>query len=87
MEKEIRIDSINLTIGKKEISLTVAEAKKLKEALEGIFKETIVYQGGYWRYPAWSSGNVQLLGSCTTLDCKNITLTGNSTSRSLAVEI
>ena len=60
---------------------------ELKEALEGVFKETIIYQGGYWRYPTWYGGNVQLLGSCTTSDCKNITLTGNSTSNSLEIKI
>ena len=64
-DKEIKINSINLTIGKKEISLTVEEAKKLKEALNTLFAEAIVYRGilgvpNYWCYrPFWSgTGNI-----------------------------
>lgn len=42
MEKEVEIKNINLQIGKKEISLTVEEAKKLKAVLSTLFEEKTV---------------------------------------------
>lgn len=46
---EIKVDSINITIGKKEISLSVEEAKKLHAALDELFKTRIEYRD-YWRW-------------------------------------
>ena len=51
MEKEIKVSSINLVIGKKELSLTVEEAKKLKEALDVILTEKVVYRDSIWARP------------------------------------
>jgi len=50
-EKEIAIESLNIKIGSREINLTVAEAKKLKKALEDIFGKEIIqeyHDRGYW---------------------------------------
>lgn len=51
MEKEISIDSLNIKIGGREISLSVAEAKKLKTALEDLFGKQIVHEHhDHWFY-------------------------------------
>ena len=75
-DKEIKITSLNLVIGKKELQLTVEESKKLYAALKEMFdKEVIkeVYHYPYWtwNYPkyTWFSGaidpNIQLCSSTT----------------------
>ena len=58
--KDVKIESVNLKIGKKEISLTTEEAKKLLDALQELFKKEVVtivkeehHHHGYpWR-PYW----------------------------------
>ena len=51
MEKEIKIESLKINIGKKEIELSVEEAKKLKKALEDIFGKEIVHEHHHdWWY-------------------------------------
>jgi hypothetical protein len=42
-EKEIKVNSINLTIGNREISLTVDEARKLKGELDNLLSGSTVY--------------------------------------------
>jgi len=50
-EKEIAIDSLNIKIGGREISLSVAEAKKLKKALEDLFGKEVVHEHhDHWYY-------------------------------------
>lgn len=49
--KEIAIDSLNIKIGGREISLTIEEAKKLKTALEDLFgKDIIKIVEHQWHY-------------------------------------
>ena len=43
MEK-VEIKNINLKIGKKTLTLTVEEAKKLKDVLDSLFGENIIYK-------------------------------------------
>lgn len=57
-KKDTLIKGINLQIGKKEIQLSVEEAKELKKALEELFGEKIVkeehhHYNGYTYYPYW----------------------------------
>ena len=41
-EKEVTIQSIKIIMGKKEVELSIEEAKKLKKALEEIFGEKVI---------------------------------------------
>ena len=54
MEKEIKIDSLNIKIGGREIELSLDEAKKLHKALSEIFtvdkKVEHVHHYDYYRY-------------------------------------
>ena len=67
MEKEIEVSSIKITMGKKEVDLTIEEAKKIKKALEEIFSEKVVektehhHHHDYYRqyYPIWSTNYAQ----------------------------
>lgn len=69
-DKQVEISSLNLLVGKREISLTLEEAKKLKKALDDLFgkevhehhfhtkevvKETWPYN--YWRIPTGYYGS------------------------------
>lgn len=48
---EIRIDTINITLGKKEINLTLEQAKKLKSLLEDLFGKEVIKEirhDWYW---------------------------------------
>lgn len=62
-ETEIKIDTINLTMGKKEISLSVEDAKKLSAVLNELFKtktETNTIYVDRWNYyprPYWGGGD------------------------------
>lgn len=66
-EKEIKIESINLVIGKKEISLSLEEARKLKNALDELFQERN-FRNTYpvyipydpVRYPSWTTDIVYM---------------------------
>jgi len=52
MSQEIEVKSIKLQLGRKEVELTVEEAKKLKSALDGFLGKEIVREcGGWWWYP------------------------------------
>ena len=42
MEKEVTIQSIKITMGKREVELSIEEAKKLKKALEEIFGTKVI---------------------------------------------
>jgi hypothetical protein len=42
MEKDVKLDSINLKIGSKTIELTLEEAKKLKGILEDLFGKEVI---------------------------------------------
>lgn len=42
MEKNVEITEIKILLGKKEITLSVADARKLKKALEDMFGEKVV---------------------------------------------
>ena len=41
MSKEVEVTSIKIKMGKKEVDISIAEAHKLKEALDKLFGETI----------------------------------------------
>ena len=53
-EKEIEITKVVLKLGAREVELTVDEARKLKSALDGLFKEKEivreVHHHDYWRW-------------------------------------
>lgn len=65
-EKKIEVTGLNLKLGDKKITLTVEQAKKLKQALDEIFgkKEVIreipcpypvrPYTPWYWEYPTYA---------------------------------
>lgn len=55
MDKEIEVKSLKLAIGKREIDLTIEEARKLRTALDEIFGTgTIRHEHHYdrWWWPA-----------------------------------
>ena len=54
MEKQIKIESINFSIGKRELTLTLEEARKLKEALDTLFGKEQVH---HWHYDWWYKYN------------------------------
>ena len=65
MSKEVSVKSLTIKIGAREISLDVAEAKKLKEALEDLLGKEIIrevrverWHDPVWRYtgPVWING-------------------------------
>jgi len=49
-EKKIEVTSINFTLGRKEVSLTMDEAKKLKLLLDEMFGKEVVhhYDNNWW---------------------------------------
>ena len=50
-EKEIAIDSLNIKIGGRDIELSIAEAKKLKKALEDLFGKEVIHEyHDHWYY-------------------------------------
>lgn len=60
MEKEVSIQSIKILMGKREVELSIEEAKKLKKALEEIFgtkvieKTEHIHYHDYFRYYDWN---------------------------------
>lgn len=58
MEKEVSIQSIKILMGKKEVELSIEEAKKLHKALAEIFQEKIVektiHHYDYYRHYDWN---------------------------------
>jgi hypothetical protein len=86
-EKTVEISKVNIKIGKKEIELSVEEAKELKEILNETFGEKgVVYipqpypvyerpwRWRYWGEPTWTyvSG-----GTDATTQCYTVTLTAS----------
>ena len=67
MSKEVSVKSITIKIGAREISLDVAEAKKLKEALEDLFVSKAIREiwpnpslspRWHWYGPVWTSSDI-----------------------------
>lgn len=65
MSKEVSVKDLTIKIGARDITLEVAEAKKLRDALNDLFgKEVVrevrveVWKEPYWRWhgPVWISG-------------------------------
>lgn len=76
-EKEIKVEIINLTLGKKQLSLSVEEARKLMSVLIELFNErpaqvTITpypFNYPYYVYyprPFWTADKVEI--TCTSLN-------------------
>lgn len=69
VEREIGIKSLTIKVGAREICLEIQEARKLKEALEDLFRKEVIrevviehHREPYWRWdgPVWvSSGTGQ----------------------------
>jgi len=55
MTKNVKVSNINIKIGKKEVTLTLEEAKELRELLNETFgdKETMYVPNPYPVYPIW----------------------------------
>lgn len=76
--KEIKIDSISLKIGTREINLSIEECKKLHDALSELFKTRIEYRDRwYWNhitypyappitYSTIDEGSIKISSSSTT---------------------
>jgi len=58
MEKEVSIQSIKILMGKKEVELSIEEAKKLHKALAEIFAEKVVektvHHYDHYRHYDWN---------------------------------
>lgn len=75
MSNDNIIKAVRLKLGRKEVELTVEEAKKLKEALDNLFGRRVIEYvpydpyPWYWR-PLWYSGttNIECTRYTTTLD-------------------
>jgi len=63
MEKSVEIKELKLKLGKKEVTLTIEEARRLKKALEEVFGKEIIREEHihhdhypyhwYWYKPYW----------------------------------
>jgi len=56
-EKDVKITSLELELGKKKVSLTIGEARKLKNALDELFATKVIHEEhhhhdypNYWWY-------------------------------------
>ena len=87
-EKKVEVDSITVKIGGRSIPLSLAEAKKLKEALNELFGKTEVVREGnhhcdrwYWPYrysgPTWQWSTKDNTGDAPQYTIKNSS--GNAT--------
>ena len=86
-EKEISIDSLDIKIGGREIKLSIAEAKKLKKALEELFGKEVIHEyhnGWYYRqypyqYYTWGGITCNATVSSTTItnatNCLSLSIT------------
>jgi len=71
------IKEIKLQLGQKEVSLTVEEAKKLKEALDELFNKSVVtevpipypYPIWRWWYPTWGFSTADGVYRITNTAC------------------
>jgi len=79
MEKEIKIDSINITIGKRDLSLSIEEAKKLHSALNDLFGAKIEYRDWGWRWSPVVTYTGTSSGIFTQVTSTNISTTGQLT--------
>lgn len=66
MAREVEVKGLTIQVGAREIELTVAEAKKLKDALNDLFGKEIVrevvvekrvYPNWYWSGPIWGGNS------------------------------
>lgn len=85
VENEILIKELTIKLGKKEISLTVDEAKKLKKSLEDLFgKEVIkevVHEHHYdWYYRYLSSPSPYVSNPPYTVWCGSDATSGTATN-------
>lgn len=82
MEKEIKVESLKISIGKKEIELNIEDAKKLKKALEDIFGKEVVHEHHdhwYYRY------NYPYNSYWGTITCGNLVdMTGGNSTATVA---
>lgn len=90
MEKEIRIESINIAIGKRELTLSIEDAKKLHSALNNLFGAKIEYRDWGWRWGptvtlsgAASGSSITTANTVSTFTASN---TNISNTASLAIE-
>ena len=57
-EKTIAVQKLVLCIGKKELVLSVDEARELKKALESVLGKEVVHHYSGYNYPYWWGGVV-----------------------------
>ena len=82
MEKQIEVTTLKIQIGKRELELTVSDAKKLHAALTELFGNTVKHEHHYdgWRWPylqpvftySASSGETFQLGAVSNPDSVTI---------------
>jgi len=77
---EVKINKISLQIGRKQVDLTVSEAKRLKSLLDEMYGSAIVERHDHWHWrpyqPHWatwtySTDNVTLRSSYGSVQCSN----------------
>lgn len=80
MSEDVRISKICLKIGRKQVELSVSEAKKLKKLLDEMYGSAIVERHDHWHWrpyvPHWatwgySSDNVRLDTDNGQVYCSN----------------
>lgn len=89
------IKKVVLQLGRKEVELTLEEAKKLKESLDEMFGKDViryVHDGWYWGWPCYTSGNRLHTGDAiplkTDIICNNtLEATYDSLESSLTMRI
>lgn len=83
MDKQVEVKALILSIGKREVALTIEEAKKLHEALNAIFGEKLVrheHHHDRWYYP-WNTTIISgsSISTATTPPGTDFTITCNNT--------
>jgi hypothetical protein len=82
MEKEIKVESLKISIGKKEIELNIDDAKKLKKALEDIFGKEVVHE---YHYDWWYRPYQPYTPYWGTITCGNLVdITGGNSTATVA---
>lgn len=84
-EKQIEISSINLKLGKKEFSLSINEAKELKNVLNELFEKEVVKEvhhcpDRWWYQPnlEWSYPNYTVTCTCSESTTNGMLLVKNT---------
>ena len=76
MSKDVEIKKMVIKMGKKDVDLSIDEAKKLHEALDTLFGKKEVYSYPYWDW-RWDRDVVYCNNSTSTLeftaDCNTVT--------------